>query len=747
MAVGRNRVLVVISVSVVVVANLISPLHCFTPAATSSVLLKHAAGPTAALLSRRALSSRRFLSEPKEIRPNDEDTHSSSSSSTTTITTSSPVNNSNSNNNKMMDAVELRAQAKRIRLEAEQMEALLTLEKVAVLEKKIQKSKVKSTGGKDVDTREDLLQQIEILARKMDPTFVPRSVTPDTNISTANKNNSKEGIISSNSLNPSSPTQLTPTELLEASSAFMKLPAQVRISLAKVAGVDIRTSAISKQSTEEIVTKLNEQYSYLLDNPQRLTLMYRLILQQQSDGGFEPSNSTISDINDTKKALDEEEMMYDDLYNLLSDMDVTETGRVGRFMESAFPKQTRKPDMAPTLDDAQLFTSQALDVKSVFNPTAKPEEVPGGFIIRGNNRMTDAASMVQAIDAKFQTIEDGRLADQFNFYYVEDPTPEAMEDMDNFFGQPVLLFTGRDLSPTTNTLVLSLVSSISLILVFLFTLGTFASNDLIMNRMTEANAVGDYDTQWFNELIVPTLAALAGTQLVHELAHFAVAKFNNFKMAPPTVLPSVTLPSFGCSTAIKSSPPNRSALFDFAAAGPTMGLLSSSALLFWGTQQGLSTTDISYFPSLPVEFLQLSSLAGSVVDAALGGVLTTNYTPEDVTAVQIHPLAVAGYCGVVINALNLLPLGSTDGGRISQTIFGRSGHSVIQGFVYLTMFGASLLGHDKSNILVAYALFCIFGQGEMEIPCRNEVDNVPIPRVFAALALWFVVALTLIPLQ
>ena len=133
-----------------------------------------------------------------------------------------------------------------------------------------------------------------------------------------------------------------------------------------------------------------------------------------------------------------------------------------------------------------------------------------------------------------------------------------------------------------------------------------------------------------------------------------------FKISSPTVLPAVNLPSFGCNTAIKSSPPSIKSLFDFGFAGPTAGIVVSTILLLAGLQMTIGTTDAatySYFPALSMELLNFSRLSGSIVDAFLGGALSSSLA-ADTPFLQLHPFAIAGYSGLVVNALNLLPLGS-----------------------------------------------------------------------------------------
>ena len=64
----------------------------------------------------------------------------------------------------------------------------------------------------------------------------------------------------------------------------------------------------------------------------------------------------------------------------------------------------------------------------------------------------------------------------------------------------------------------------------------------------------------------------------------------------------------------------------------------------------------SQLPSLPVELIRSSSLAGGMVEWLLGdGVLVA---PEPTTMIQLHPYAIGGFLGIVTNALSLLPIGS-----------------------------------------------------------------------------------------
>lgn len=102
--------------------------------------------------------------------------------------------------------------------------------------------------------------------------------------------------------------------------------------------------------------------------------------------------------------------------------------------------------------------------------------------------------------------------------------------------------------------------------------------------------------------------------------------------------------------------------------------------------------------------------------------------------------------GCITNSLALLPLGNTDGGRISLSMFGRRGAFVVKLFTTLLLCLAGIVGMDNVNILLVYVLFATIWQRELETPIRNEVDELDFPRGLLGIAAGIVVGLTLIPM-
>ena len=78
----------------------------------------------------------------------------------------------------------------------------------------------------------------------------------------------------------------------------------------------------------------------------------------------------------------------------------------------------------------------------------------------------------------------------------------------------------------------------------------------------------------------------------------------------------------------------------------------------------------SQLPSISVEILRSSALSGGIIEYLLGN--SELNSPDQLHMLKLHPFSISGFSGLVINALSLLPIGNTDGRRISVVFFGRS---------------------------------------------------------------------------
>jgi len=97
-------------------------------------------------------------------------------------------------------------------------------------------------------------------------------------------------------------------------------------------------------------------------------------------------------------------------------------------------------------------------------------------------------------------------------------------------------------------------------------------------------------------------------------------------------------------------------MYDFAIAGPLAGIAASLFLLIsgLGVTASMDMASLSQLPALPASLLHGSALGGGLIETFLGSGVTSA-SPE--TVLPLHPFAIAGYVGLLANALALLPLG------------------------------------------------------------------------------------------
>jgi membrane-associated protease RseP (regulator of RpoE activity) len=151
--------------------------------------------------------------------------------------------------------------------------------------------------------------------------------------------------------------------------------------------------------------------------------------------------------------------------------------------------------------------------------------------------------------------------------------------------------------------------------------------------------------------------------LAHEMGHFFVSRYYRVQSSLPFFLPFPNLfGTLGAVILMRGRIRSRKALFDIGATGPLVGFcLAVPAIAI-----GLSFSQI--VPLAQIEGLSFrlgSSLLFSFFEKTILGEI-----PEGAEIV-LHPLAFAGWVGLFVTSLNLLPIGQLDGGHIAYAVFGR----------------------------------------------------------------------------
>ena len=364
-------------------------------------------------------------------------------------------------------------------------------------------------------------------------------------------------------------------------------------------------------------------------------------------------------------------------------------------------------EISPIPDEDMTMLKEIFSIDSFFSTEAIPYQ--DGAIFKGNLR-SDPEKAHASLSKKLQE----RLGDKYRLFLVESPEEK-----------PVVVILPRTNDPQTTTLAqknLALVLFLGTIITSLEAASLLLGFDLFSDFGRYAEAI-------------PLSLGLWTVLLAHELGHWLVAKRYQIRLSVPFFLPTWQIGSFGAITRFESLLPDRKALFDIAFAGPAAGGLLSLILLILG----LVLSHSGSLFQLPTEFFRGSILVGTLAKTILGSAL-------EASIVDIHPLVVVGWLGLVITSLNLLPAGKLDGGRIIHAIYGRKTARRAT-IITLIILGIVALFNPGNPITLYWAILILFLQRDLERPALNELSDPDDARAAWGLLSLFLMLATLIPLS
>ncbi|MBS3028121.1 MAG: site-2 protease family protein [Dolichospermum sp. DET50] len=360
-----------------------------------------------------------------------------------------------------------------------------------------------------------------------------------------------------------------------------------------------------------------------------------------------------------------------------------------------------EPTPIPEADLSQIRGIFGID--TFFATETIPYEE--GVVFKGNLR-----GEPEAVHNRLTKSLQERLDDKYRLFLVE-----------NTDGKPVIIILPSRTDPRTTQLGQKAFAVILLIATIATSLevgGLLQNFDLFSNPERFAEAL-------------PIALGLFVILISHEIGHWLLARRHQVQLSWPFFLPAVQIGSFGTITRFESLVPSRNALFDIALAGPAFGGIMSLLLLVIGL---LLSHPGSLF-QLPNQFFQGSILVGSLARVVLGSALQS-------PVVNIHPLVIIGWLGLVITALNLMPAGQLDGGRIVQAIYGRktAGRTT---FATIVLLAVVSLGNP---LAMYWAIVILFLQRDLERPSLNEISEPDDARAALCLLALFLMITTLLPL-
>lgn len=332
-----------------------------------------------------------------------------------------------------------------------------------------------------------------------------------------------------------------------------------------------------------------------------------------------------------------------------------------------------------------------------------------GAIFKGNLR-GEPDNVYSELSERLQA----NLGEKYRLFLVESPENKPVA---------IVLPSSDDPQPSTLpqkilAIVLLAVTLVSTLEAFSFLLGF----DLFVTPERVSEAVPFTLGIWF----------ILG---VHELGHRVLAGRNNLRLSFPYFIPSLQIGSFGAITRFEALLPSRSSLFDVALAGPAAGGIVSLFMLV----TGLALSHAGSAFQIPTEFFQGSLLVGALAKVVLGSQLKA-------PIVDVHPLTVIGWLGLVITALNLMPAGQLDGGRIVQAIYGRktARRTTVATLIVL---GIVAIVNPSNPIALYWGILILFLQRSLERPSLNELTEPDDARAALGLLALFLMLATLIPLS
>jgi membrane-associated protease RseP (regulator of RpoE activity) len=242
---------------------------------------------------------------------------------------------------------------------------------------------------------------------------------------------------------------------------------------------------------------------------------------------------------------------------------------------------------------------------------------------------------------------------------------------------------------------------------------------------------------WSNGLSfsLPLLAIL----LCHELGHYLTARRYQVNVSPPFFLPGPPAPfvgTFGAFIRLRTILNDRRQLLDIGAAGPIAGFVVALPVLW----MGLAHSQFANDPDITGMAVQSGwgplPLGDSVVTLLL------RHITHRGAGVILSPVAFAGWLGMFVTMLNLLPIAQLDGGHILYAALPRAQRYVARAFWVIVI----LLGFlSRSWFLWAFVVLVLSRGRFGHPPVLDAYRPLPRSRVWLLLASLLVFVLTFTP--
>jgi Zn-dependent protease len=265
---------------------------------------------------------------------------------------------------------------------------------------------------------------------------------------------------------------------------------------------------------------------------------------------------------------------------------------------------------------------------------------------------------------------------------------------------------------------------------------------------------------------IPFAASMLAILLAHEFGHYLAARYHKTAVTLPYFLPFPGSPfgTLGAFIQLKQPPRDRRVLLDIGLAGPLAGMVVAVPLLLWGLsmsplgnlpispdQAGVAVVEGNSILYLASKWLVLGKLLPAPV--SYGGMSPALYwlryfflglpAPLGAQDVLLSPVAWAGWAGLLVTALNLIPAGQLDGGHVLYVLLKEKAGKLLPFLVV----GLALLGVVWPGWWLWAAL--VFFLGRTHAVPLNEITDLNRPRRWLAVLgmVIFILTFTPVPLR
>jgi len=188
----------------------------------------------------------------------------------------------------------------------------------------------------------------------------------------------------------------------------------------------------------------------------------------------------------------------------------------------------------------------------------------------------------------------------------------------------------------------------------------------------------------------------------HEMGHFLFAVYYRVRCTLPFFVPMPIMPTgtMGAVIAMEGHKANRRQIFDIGIAGPIAGLCIATPVLYYGVR----TLNLDATPGGGFAF-DLPLAARWLVNALQPGKLGESNL---VWVSQANAWFIAGWFGLIMTALNMMPVSQLDGGHVTYTLWGKGAHWVARAFmVFVFAYMAFDFKHHSTGALMAVLVLFI----------------------------------------